>query len=87
MVKPGGTGKPAEVISAKPAPLPPKINFRSFPWGPTPCLGLSVAEEKHTLDGLGGGLGLGGGFLPGPWKVAWAWSFLLVLIVIVRDGA
>src|ERR1700739_4109027 len=27
MVKPGGTGRPALVISAKPAPLPPRTSF------------------------------------------------------------
>ncbi len=27
MVKPGGTGKPALVISARPAPLPPSTSF------------------------------------------------------------
>ena len=31
MVKPGGTGKPALVISASPAPLPPSSSF-IFPW-------------------------------------------------------
>src|SRR4051812_41690715 len=29
IVKPGGTGRPAEVISARPAPLPPRVNLRS----------------------------------------------------------
>ena len=29
-VKPGGTGSPALVISARPAPLPPRVSFMSL---------------------------------------------------------
>ena len=30
MVNPGGTGRPALVISARPAPLPPRVSFMSL---------------------------------------------------------
>ena len=40
MVKPGGTGMPRRLISAKPAPLPPSRSF----WLPSP------SAEAYTLE-------------------------------------
>src|SRR5688500_9872769 len=37
MVKPGGTGRPSTVISARLAPLPPRRSFWSLPPSANPC--------------------------------------------------
>jgi len=51
MVKPGGTGSPALVISAKPAPLPPRISF--MPLWPSP---FRRRRNRHIAWKLGAGL-------------------------------
>ena len=40
MVKPGGTGMPRFVISARPAPLPPRMSFMA-----ARAVGTALAEE------------------------------------------
>jgi hypothetical protein len=37
MVKPGGTGMPMLVISARPAPLPPRTSFMAAVPSARPC--------------------------------------------------
>src|SRR5579883_1109409 len=49
MVKPGGTGRPARVISASPAPFPPSSSFIS----PEPCSKNQIALRAEAADCVG----------------------------------
>ena len=58
MVKPAGTGRPTAVMSARPAPLPPRISLRSFSSGSDAhALGLTITEKENCFRGFASRLG------------------------------